>query len=170
MGERREAGAVERLNQKARGEAHGLLHVIVFPRIPGFIGTLRLSKDRNEPGRRFEEGLIGVRAQLFEISQPALASAALVEGALISLCGFPDLTLEFGAANAGKVPGLMIGSARGRARRQQALLNDRPGHGPIRERPKRTPSGQGLVSRLSPSEERLVVHGFVARQRHCFVG
>ena len=128
VGEGRQPGLVQGIDEKAGGDAHGFRHVVVLALVALRVEAVALRENRYQPGSGLKEGFAGIRAHLLQVAQPLLPAFAGVEFLLLLLRGESNLAFDGQLADTGKMPGLVIGAARGRSRRAQAGLNDSPVH------------------------------------------
>ena len=134
MGECRQPRGMQCRDQQAGRNAGRLVRVI-----PLFARTLRIDgiafvEDRDEPWRRFEEWLVGIRAERRQCPEPFIRCAARIELALLGFGGLADAALGRGIGDRDESPGLLVGAARCTCRGTQALFDDRAWHGRVRER------------------------------------
>jgi hypothetical protein len=106
---------VERGQEKPRGNADRLLHVVMFGLFLSR-GDLRDaevdSKDNNQICRSFEKFFVPVRAERRKRFQPLVGHTEFITLALLSLRGLTGSALDSRIFHDHKLPGLLISAAR----------------------------------------------------------
>ena len=123
VGQRGQAGHMERGQQEADGDPDRLLDVVGLRRV----GALVDLEDRDQRGRLDEERLLGVGAEPRQRLQPLGRRSALVELPLLRLGGRPQTTAHLRVGDDHEPPGLDVGSAGRTGRRAHGLLEDAVG-------------------------------------------
>ena len=107
--QRGKPGFMQRGDQHAASDPDAFGDVVVLGPAVLFDATLALGEDDDQPGRRFEERLVGIGPQGGERLEPFLARLAGVEFRFLGLGSFTNGALLLGRGNDGEMPWLVIG-------------------------------------------------------------
>ena len=111
MGERRDAQLMESIDQKFYRNAHRLRHVVMPLSRTLLIDAISPRKYNNQLWRRFQKRLGRIRAYFLHIIQPRLPRPTTIKF-LLFLRRLADRTLGVTVTHAGKVPWLVVRTAR----------------------------------------------------------
>lgn len=120
VGEGREAGVVGGGQEHSSRDPDGFVEVVDLPAVV----CCAEGHDDDEPGDGVDVGFVGVGLEGFEVLEPAVGGAVVVELCLDLFDGDADFVLGVWIGDRDEAPGLFVGARGGGACGEEDLLDD----------------------------------------------